>query len=396
MASQKCNAARAMGGRPAHSGGPGGSPSGPVWGVVTCASCPHCGQELSCAHSTAAWWWQCPGCAWHGVEEGQFSAWRVPELPRTPHGLLRLAGGAWYRLCQRGGVTLLAVEPAPERRKAPQATPAPVATPNALHGPSAASQGGIGGVAPDGDRSASPGAACYAGSAFENARPASRPEKQLCGQLANGYYLACGGKSFRLIMSSINYTSYEVNKPARPVRHVLQTLAAQGQKLRAMYRALGWSRADCAKFLHVTERCVHNWEAGRHAIPYAAYRLLRIHLGYSLPGKAWVGWRLCGGKLYTPEGHGLNPHDAKWWSMLARRAETGSQALRQLAYVKRLAGGADAASAAKPGDVAAPPASADPQGLRRAAPLDLSIGHFRTITQQNPASMRVGQEVRHG
>ena len=43
-----------------------------------------------------------------------------------------------------------------------------------------------------------------------------------------------------------------------------------------MYRSLGWSRADCAKFLHVTERCVHNWEAGRHAIPFAAFKLLRI------------------------------------------------------------------------------------------------------------------------
>ena len=45
-----------------------------------------------------------------------------------------------------------------------------------------------------------------------------------------------------------------------------------------MYRSLGWSRADCAKFLHIIERCVHNWESGCHAIPFAAYRLIRLQL----------------------------------------------------------------------------------------------------------------------
>ena len=79
----------------------------------------------------------------------------------------------------------------------------------------------------------------------------------------------------------------------------------QGQKLRAIYRSLGWSRADCAKFLHVTERSLHNWESGRHAIPFAAYRLMRIHCGYRLPGRAWDGWSISAGKLWTPEGHGL-------------------------------------------------------------------------------------------
>ena len=42
-----------------------------------------------------------------------------------------------------------------------------------------------------------------------------------------------------------------------------------------MYLGLGMSRADCAKFFHVTERTLHNWERGCCAIPYAAYRLLR-------------------------------------------------------------------------------------------------------------------------
>ena len=101
-----------------------------------------------------------------------------------------------------------------------------------------------------------------------------------------------------------------------------------------MYRSLGWSRADCAKFLHVTERCVHNWERGRHAIPFAAYKLIRLHLGYELPGRDWDGWSISRGKLCTPERHELSPHDAKWWALLVRRAETGVIALRQLTELR--------------------------------------------------------------
>ena len=81
---------------------------------------------------------------------------------------------------------------------------------------------------------------------------------------------------------------------------MVQSRVEQGRKLRAMYRSLGWSRADCAKFLHVTERCLHNWERGRHAIPFAAFRLLRISCYMELPGKDWDGWHLSGGKLWTP------------------------------------------------------------------------------------------------
>lgn len=101
-----------------------------------------------------------------------------------------------------------------------------------------------------------------------------------------------------------------------------------------MYRSLGMTRADCGKFLHVTERCLRNWEAGRHAIPYAAYRLLRIHCGMALPGSAWRGWSISRGKLCTPEGHELDPRDAAWWSLLVRRAVVGSDALRQLHALK--------------------------------------------------------------
>lgn len=123
-----------------------------------------------------------------------------------------------------------------------------------------------------------------------------------------------------------------------------------------MYRSLGLTRADCGKLLHVTERCLRNWEAGRHAIPYAAYRLLRIHCGYRLPGAAWRGWSIARGKLCTPEGHELDPRDAAWWSLLVRRAAIGSEALRQLHALK--SGQRDTAAPATGGGEAAPGAAA--------------------------------------
>ncbi len=115
---------------------------------------------------------------------------------------------------------------------------------------------------------------------------------------------------------------------------MLQVCVEQGQKLRALYRSLGWSRADCAKFFHVTARTLHNWETGHTVVPPAFLRLLRIHCGLELPGAAWRGWSVSRGKLCTPEGHELDPRDAQWWALLVRRAEVGSQALKELARLK--------------------------------------------------------------
>ena len=82
------------------------------------------------------------------------------------------------------------------------------------------------------------------------------------------------------------YTSYDV-KPVRGLpAHALAYRVQQGQKLRSMYRSLGWSRADCAEFLHLGERCLRNWETGRREIPFWAFKLLRLHCGYELR----AGW----------------------------------------------------------------------------------------------------------
>lgn len=92
-------------------------------------------------------------------------------------------------------------------------------------------------------------------------------------------------------------------------------------RFKTMYRQLGLNRLQAAQLLHVSERTLHNWETGQHDIPYSAYRLLRL-LSYSeLPGKAWDGWHIAVGQLWSPEGFGFKPTDSRWWANLCRRAE---------------------------------------------------------------------------
>ena len=92
------------------------------------------------------------------------------------------------------------------------------------------------------------------------------------------------------------------------------------QKFKAMYRSLGMDLPQCAKFLHVTERTLHNWESGKHDIPYATFKLLRLMNGLELPGKTWAGWSFQGGKLLSPEGRSFEGTDGSWWSLLVRQA----------------------------------------------------------------------------
>ena len=87
-----------------------------------------------------------------------------------------------------------------------------------------------------------------------------------------------------------------------------------------MYRSLGMDLPQCAKFLHVTERTLHNWESGKHDIPYATFKLLRLMNGLELPGQTWAGWEFRGGKLWSPEGRSFEGTDGSWWSLLVRQA----------------------------------------------------------------------------
>lgn len=93
-----------------------------------------------------------------------------------------------------------------------------------------------------------------------------------------------------------------------------------GRKFRSMYRNLGMNRTEAAKFLQVSERTLHNWESGRHVIPFAAYKLLRLLTWQDLPGRGWEGWSFVCGQLVTPEGRTIGAHESAWWSLLVRLA----------------------------------------------------------------------------
>lgn len=169
-------------------------------------------------------------------------------------------------------------------------------------------------------------------------------------------------------------------------RNDLDTRLQQAQKFRAMYRNLGLDLPGCAKLLHVTERTLHNWESGKHDIPHATFKLLRLLNGMELPGESWRGWCFQGGKLWSPEGRSFVGTDASWWSLLVRRAAMFDQLTRSArrASAARAAGGAPACGADPAGSEARCP-TALAGGRREAPALDLSHRHFGTYIEQTTA-----------
>lgn len=133
-----------------------------------------------------------------------------------------------------------------------------------------------------------------------------------------------------------------------------------------MYRSLGMDLPACAKFLHVTERTLHNWESGKHDIPFATFKLLRLMNGLELPGLSWAGWSFRGGKLCSPEGRSFEGADGSWWSLLVRQAH-GFRELMARGAEGRAAGGAPPCGEAAAARPAAPGPDA-PASVWREAP----------------------------
>ncbi len=147
----------------------------------------------------------------------------------------------------------------------------------------------------------------------------------------------------------------------------------------------GLSIDDAAKMLHVTPRTIRYWFAGKVAVPYAAYKLVRVLRWFELPGKPWAGWHMHSGKLWTPEGHGFTPHDQNWWSLLVRQARSATTLYRENRDLKlqlRDRGTAAVvavdASASTETAAAAPGARALARDRREAPCSNLLITHFRT------------------
>lgn len=152
-----------------------------------------------------------------------------------------------------------------------------------------------------------------------------------------------------------------------------------------MYRSLGMDLHACAQFLHVSDRTLHNWDSGKHDIPYATYKLLRLLNRMELPGQAWQGWCFYGNKLISPEGRSFEGKDSNWWGLLLMRARVNDR-LRQRVGVEGAARTAAGESGASPAAGSVVPRPTDLSVGRREAPaLDLSHRHFRTYTEQNTA-----------
>lgn len=109
------------------------------------------------------------------------------------------------------------------------------------------------------------------------------------------------------------------------------------KRFRALLADQHLKHPDAAKLLHVSLRTLQNWLSGRHPVPYAVIRLLRLLRYMELPGEAWRGWSFSRGVLVTPEGRTISGKDGSWWSLLVRQARGFSslyvelQALRPVA-----------------------------------------------------------------
>lgn len=104
-----------------------------------------------------------------------------------------------------------------------------------------------------------------------------------------------------------------------------------------MLADLGLKHPDAAKMLHVSLRTLQNWLSGRHQVPYAVYKLLRMMRYMELPGQSWQGWHFSRGMLVTPEGRTISGKDGSWWSLLVRQSRGFSSLYTELQAYKTAA-----------------------------------------------------------
>ncbi len=100
---------------------------------------------------------------------------------------------------------------------------------------------------------------------------------------------------------------------------------------------LGLKPPDAAKLLHVSLRTLQNWLSGRHKVPYAVYKLLRMMRYMELPGQAWAGWHFSRGQLITPEGRSIAGHEGSWWSLLVRQSKGFTQLYGEVQRLRTVA-----------------------------------------------------------
>jgi hypothetical protein len=102
-----------------------------------------------------------------------------------------------------------------------------------------------------------------------------------------------------------------------------------------LLRQQGLCAPEAAKILHVSPRTIHNWATGHHAVPYSAFKLLRVMRYLEIPFEGWEGWFFCMGSLYSPEGHRFSGKDSSWWSLLVRQARMFSVLYQENTELRR-------------------------------------------------------------
>ena len=69
---------------------------------------------------------------------------------------------------------------------------------------------------------------------------------------------------------------------------------------------------QAARALDVTTKTVLNWEQGKSRIPYAAYRVLKLKVGYVFDDEHFGDWFTRGNTLWSPEGRAFQPHELRY------------------------------------------------------------------------------------
>ena len=80
-----------------------------------------------------------------------------------------------------------------------------------------------------------------------------------------------------------------------------------------------------AKLLDVTHRTLLNWEKGQSRIPYTAFRVLKLKVGYVFDDQHFGDWFVKGNTLWSPEGRGFKPEDCAMSPTTSGWLASGSQ-----------------------------------------------------------------------
>lgn len=104
-----------------------------------------------------------------------------------------------------------------------------------------------------------------------------------------------------------------------------------------MRRRAFLTTVEAAKLLDVTHKTLQNWEKGRSRIPYTAYRVLKIKVGYLFDDEHFKDWFVRDDTLWSPEGRGFKPHELRYianYFWMARRWLAERRAAKDLNQLK--------------------------------------------------------------